>query len=104
MIDFVLEKTGQKTVSYLGHSQGTTLMFTALAQGFGDLGNKINLFIALAPVVYFEDVTDILLKYTVWAFSLLQQALYLMNINEVFDKTWDDLSGEFCSSIPGICD
>lgn len=52
MIDYVLNLTGQQTLSYVGHSQGTTLMFTALAEGFGDLGKKLNLFVALAPVVY----------------------------------------------------
>jgi len=52
MIDYVLNLTEQQTLSYIGHSQGTTLMFTALAEGFGDLAKKLNLFVALAPVIY----------------------------------------------------
>jgi lysosomal acid lipase/cholesteryl ester hydrolase len=50
MIDYVLKKTGKKTLSYMGHSQGTTVMFYALTKNFGDLWNKVNLFVALAPV------------------------------------------------------
>ena len=36
-IDYVRDITGKDKVSYMGHSQGTTQMFTALAEKFGDL-------------------------------------------------------------------
>jgi len=49
-IDFVRAKTGYDKIAYIGHSQGTSQMFSALAEGHGDLEDKINLFIALCPI------------------------------------------------------
>jgi pimeloyl-ACP methyl ester carboxylesterase len=36
-IDFVRHMTGKDKITYIGHSQGTTQMFAALAEGYGDL-------------------------------------------------------------------
>jgi pimeloyl-ACP methyl ester carboxylesterase len=36
-IDYVRNLTGNDKISYMGHSQGTTQIFTALSEGFGDL-------------------------------------------------------------------
>ncbi|KAF2076414.1 hypothetical protein CYY_002271 [Polysphondylium violaceum] len=49
-IDYVLETTQQETVGYVGHSQGTTVAFISFNQN-PELASKINLFVALAPVV-----------------------------------------------------
>ncbi|XP_060624754.2 lysosomal acid lipase/cholesteryl ester hydrolase-like [Anolis sagrei] len=48
-INFVLQKTGQQQVYYIGHSQGTTMAFIAFSTN-PLLAAKIKLFIALAPV------------------------------------------------------
>jgi lysosomal acid lipase/cholesteryl ester hydrolase len=50
-ITYILAKTGEKKLSYMGHSQGTSQMFSALAENKGNLRSKINLFIAMSPVV-----------------------------------------------------
>ncbi|XP_054839743.1 lysosomal acid lipase/cholesteryl ester hydrolase-like isoform X2 [Eublepharis macularius] len=49
-INFILEKTGQKQLYYIGHSQGTTLGFIAFSV-FPELSQKIKIFFALAPVI-----------------------------------------------------
>ncbi|KAM5321042.1 lysosomal acid lipase/cholesteryl ester hydrolase [Glossophaga mutica] len=48
-INFVLNKTGQKQVYYVGHSQGTTIGFIAFSR-IPALAGKIKMFLALAPV------------------------------------------------------
>lgn len=48
-VDYIIKTTGFKNVSYYGHSQGTTTMFLALSLVPG-LHQKINAFVALAPV------------------------------------------------------
>ncbi|XP_016851200.2 lysosomal acid lipase/cholesteryl ester hydrolase [Anolis carolinensis] len=48
-INFVLQKTGQQQVYYIGHSQGTTMAFIAFSTN-AQLASKIKLFVALAPV------------------------------------------------------
>ncbi|XP_040128225.1 lysosomal acid lipase/cholesteryl ester hydrolase isoform X2 [Ictidomys tridecemlineatus] len=49
-INFILNKTGQESVYYVGHSQGTTMGFIAFSQN-PELAKRIKVFFALAPVV-----------------------------------------------------
>ncbi|KAG8201347.1 hypothetical protein JTE90_016824 [Oedothorax gibbosus] len=57
MIDYVLNITGQKQLSYIGHSQGTTTAFAMLSQK-PEYNQKINIFIALAPVTTVGHMTS----------------------------------------------
>lgn len=52
MIDYVRLKTKTDKIPYVGHSQGTSLMFTALSRDFGQLDEKISIFVALAPITH----------------------------------------------------
>ncbi|CAO3599149.1 unnamed protein product [Absidia cylindrospora] len=47
-VDYILETTGRKDLTYIGFSQGTALGFSSLSVNH-ELNKKINLFIALAP-------------------------------------------------------
>lgn len=49
-IDFILETTGLENISYVGHSEGTTQMFLGASLNPEYFTEKINLFVALAPV------------------------------------------------------
>uniref|UniRef100_A0A8C6XDF8 Lipase n=1 Tax=Naja naja TaxID=35670 RepID=A0A8C6XDF8_NAJNA len=49
-INFVLNKTGQEQLFYIGHSQGTTIGFIAFS-AFPELAKKINMFFGLAPIM-----------------------------------------------------
>uniref|UniRef100_A0A452FG53 Gastric triacylglycerol lipase n=1 Tax=Capra hircus TaxID=9925 RepID=A0A452FG53_CAPHI len=48
-IDFILRRTGQEKLHYVGHSQGTTIGFVAFSTN-PTLAEKIEVFHALAPV------------------------------------------------------
>jgi lysosomal acid lipase/cholesteryl ester hydrolase len=50
-IDFILAKTGQDKLTYVGHSQGTTQMFIGTSLIPDYYASTVNLFVALAPVV-----------------------------------------------------
>merc|ERR1719253_435767 len=50
-ISKVIELTGYPKISYIGHSQGTSQMFTALSFNYGDIQDKLDLFIACAPII-----------------------------------------------------
>ncbi|GAB0192213.1 lipase member M-like [Grus japonensis] len=48
-INFIVEKTGQEKLYYIGYSQGTTIAFIAFST-MPELAQKIKLYFALAPV------------------------------------------------------
>lgn len=57
MIDYVLKKTGHKNLFYVGHSQGTMIMFGLLSSK-PEYNKKIRLFSALAPVAFLTHLTS----------------------------------------------
>ncbi|XP_049666212.1 lipase member M-like [Accipiter gentilis] len=61
MIDFVLQKTGQKQIYYIGYSQGCTIAFIAFSS-MPELAQKIQMFFALAPVVIIKHVRSPVMK------------------------------------------
>ncbi|XP_007961686.2 lysosomal acid lipase/cholesteryl ester hydrolase [Chlorocebus sabaeus] len=60
-INFILNKTGQEQVYYVGHSQGTTIGFIAFSQ-IPELAKRIKVFFALAPVVSVDFCTSPMAK------------------------------------------
>ena len=55
MIDYILSATNMKSISYIGHSEGTIQVFAAGSDQIKQT-KLINIFIALAPVAYVENV------------------------------------------------
>ncbi|XP_019594548.1 lysosomal acid lipase/cholesteryl ester hydrolase [Rhinolophus sinicus] len=60
-INFILNKTGQQQVYYVGHSQGTTIGFIAFSR-IPELAKKIKMFFALAPVASITFATSPITK------------------------------------------
>nr|XP_034993731.1 putative lysosomal acid lipase/cholesteryl ester hydrolase [Zootoca vivipara] len=56
-INFVLNKTGQEKIFYVGHSQGTTMAFISFST-MPHLAKKIKMFFALAPVATITYLTN----------------------------------------------
>ncbi|GAA6054392.1 hypothetical protein JCM3770_002234 [Rhodotorula araucariae] len=58
VVDHVRRDTGYDKIAFIGHSQGNATMFCSLAQGMvPELGEKLSIFIALAPAVYAGPLT-----------------------------------------------
>lgn len=55
IIDFVLAKTGQSQVSYVGHSEGTTQIFAAASLAPAYYKEKMNIFVALGPATFISN-------------------------------------------------
>ena len=49
MLEHIRKVTGRKKVNYVGHSQGTVVLFSSVAQLGNKFSRKINKFFALAP-------------------------------------------------------
>mmetsp|Transcript_7244 Transcript_7244/g.6365 ORF Transcript_7244/g.6365 Transcript_7244/m.6365 type:complete len:80 (-) Transcript_7244:578-817(-) len=61
-IDYILEKTGQSQLSYMGHSEGTTQMFIGLSMNQAYFKEKVNLFVALAPIARLDHTMSNIIK------------------------------------------
>ena len=103
-VDYVLEQTGQQKITYLGHSQGTTQMFTALSEEFGDIEDKVNLFIALAPITHLAGSHDAFWVEISKIIPVLRDLLNMLDINELFGPSWNDIRGPVCLVFTDFCD
>ncbi|NWZ80323.1 LICH hydrolase, partial [Poecile atricapillus] len=62
-LNFIMNKTGQKEVYYIGHSEGSAAGFIAFST-YPDLSQKIKAFFALAPVATITHATSPLVSLT----------------------------------------
>ena len=87
LIDFILEKTQQKSLHYIGHSQGTTQFFV-----FGALHpeyhKKIATMHALSPVAYMKNLASPFIK----AMTIFYKAteVILLTLNPTPPPSHDD--------------
>lgn len=61
MIDYVLNKTGQPNLFYVGHSQGSTAFFVMCSER-PEYNKKIKMMHALAPVAYMDNAISPVLR------------------------------------------
>jgi len=89
VIDYVYKNTNKKII-YLGHSLGTTQMFASLSDKKTTkfVHDRLELFIALAPVVYMKNIEVESLEILSQLFSAIEYFSKLLNFYEV---------------LPGIC-
>jgi pimeloyl-ACP methyl ester carboxylesterase len=73
-VDYALAASNRTSVTYIGHSQGTTQAFANAAVAEWDIKSKVNLFVALAPVAYVYHTPSIFI-----------QALADLDIDRVFE-------------------
>jgi len=79
-------------------------MFTALANNFGNINQKLNLFVALAPVVYLGNVEVPYIEYLSFGYKLVKKTLDSYGIYEFFGGEYVEFSDDFCKVLPEICD
>ncbi|XP_031240678.1 lipase member K [Mastomys coucha] len=85
-INLILEKSGQKQLFYVGHSQGTTIAFIAFSTN-PELAKKVRLFFALAPVVTVKYTRSPMKKLT----TLSRKAVKVLFGDKMFSThTWLD--------------
>jgi pimeloyl-ACP methyl ester carboxylesterase len=57
VIDFALQLTGDDRLAYVGHSEGTTMLFAALAL-YPELADRLSCFVGLGPVATVGGITN----------------------------------------------
>ena len=94
-VDFVLKQTNNTKLSFIGHSFGTSQMFSALAFNHGNIKDKVDVFLAMAPVTR-TDTTNPLFLQIVANINFLQWTLYKLFIYEFFGPDQQQLIQSFC--------
>jgi len=98
-IDYVLEKTNRPKLAYIGHSQGTSQMFSALSYDHGSLKNKISSFSSLAPIVILKHSPIALFEI---AASIWQHLVRYMNNFGIYEITNPMDIKRFVCNIPFV--
>ncbi|GAX81580.1 hypothetical protein CEUSTIGMA_g9008.t1 [Chlamydomonas eustigma] len=101
-LDKIVEVTGHTQVSFVGHSQGTTVLLAALASQ-PHLNDKIKMAILMAPVVFTQKISSI--PFLTLASLGTDQIFTMMGVNEFLpsDKVVALLEGSLCYMQPALC-
>ncbi|CAG2104946.1 unnamed protein product [Medioppia subpectinata] len=99
IIQYILKTTNQSSIGYIGHSQGTAIMF-ALLSSKPEYSQIINPFIALAPIAYVAGI-----KSPIRYFTEFSSALRFIGGEFLpSDKLMTHLAEEFCDNeVKFIC-
>lgn len=89
-LNYIKKITGQEKVTYVGHSQGTSQMFSALATNEQFIKSRVNLFVALAPTTNlansnFNNFISFLSRFE----STVEENLAQKGIFELFGRGWE---------------
>jgi len=79
-------------------------MFAALSDGYGNLDQKINTFIALAPVVNLKMTTSTMISGVSYIWNTIYQSAKVLNLYDIGDPKPTDSMREFCYLFESICD
>ncbi|XP_034633652.1 lysosomal acid lipase/cholesteryl ester hydrolase-like isoform X1 [Trachemys scripta elegans] len=95
VIDFIVQKTGQEKLYYIGHSEGTTTAFITFST-MPQLAQRIKMYFALAPVATLKNAQSLLTK-----LALLPDAVIktVVGTKEFIRQNFfaDLFAAEFCS-------
>nr|BAN20577.1 lipase 1 precursor [Riptortus pedestris] len=85
-IDYILEKTNETQLFYIGHSQGTTQFF-AMASTRPEYNAKIRHMSALAPIAFLDHTRGTVRTLGFFA-SVLQKVAWLLNLHYILDQSF----------------
>ena len=99
-IDFILESTGKEKISYVGHSEGTTQMFLGASLKPDYFNERINLFVALAPVANTAGISSpMILAMKPWFKQIVFFVVKLGGVYNWIDPSYGHAMMEFCRNM-----
>jgi len=106
-IDYVLAKTGQDQLTYVGHSQGTTQMFLGASLNPDYFKKKVNLFVALGPVTSLNNINVPALRAVSKDWKEVEYLAWDMGAYDLLDANWleEEATQAFCNQklAQGLC-
>ena len=86
-IEYVRGKTGQKKIAVIGHSQGTSSMFSGLATQNSWFKDRVSIFVALGSVARLDHLTSGLLKFMIEV-PIALETIKKLHIYEMFPSNF----------------
>lgn len=71
MIDYVLEKTHQTSLHYIGYSQGTTTFYVMCSER-PEYNEKVKAMVSMAPIAFLSNQRSPLIKFIVRFYILME--------------------------------
>ena len=102
-IDKALKVSGAKKLTYIAHSQGTTQMYYALTKIEDTLKEKVNLFIAFAPVLTLKNTKDGAMNTAAENSAIFELMIKKFGMWELFGTTWNKFEHGLCDTMPFFC-
>lgn len=103
IVDKITSESGRKKITWIGHSQGTSQMFSALSAHKNKIADKINLFVAFAPIARMKDL-DLPALVIVKGLSVkLANSAMSHGIYELFGPAWEANRKFVCKVFPLAC-
>lgn len=105
MTDFILETTGQSQLSYIGHSEGTTQIWSAATLNPDYYAEKFNTFIALAPPTFLSHCSSRFLQKLAHRWNILEHVIQRIGLYDIFLPNWyeDQAMETVCEIFGGAC-
>lgn len=103
-VDKVKEVTGVDKVTYIGHSQGGSQIFYALATNLEQIKERLNMVIGFAPIIRIGNTCDATFKAGVSYRRATEKLFDLLGFYEIMGKHWKDTKIKFCSVLRPVCE
>ncbi|XP_041317171.1 lysosomal acid lipase/cholesteryl ester hydrolase-like [Pyrgilauda ruficollis] len=100
-LNFIMNKTGQKDIYYIGHSEGSTAGFIAFYT-YPELAKRVKVFFALGPVTACPHATSPLVKITNLPEPLLRLVLGCKGAAHQIEFLKGPVT-QFCTSLDKFC-
>lgn len=85
MIDYILDKTHQTSLHYIGYSQGTTTFYVMCSER-PEYNDKIKGMVSMAPVAFLTNQRSPLIKFIVRFYILMEWGSVYCNIHQWFPR------------------
>ena len=89
---YISRLTNWWKVAYIGHSQGTTQMFSAISKSYNYYKDLVPIAVMLAPMTKITHSSNELLQYTKKNYVEISDALWLYGIHELLGPFWQTSS------------
>jgi len=105
-INFILDKTGNEQVAYVGFSQGTSQMFYGASVMFSYYREKVSVFVALGPCGAIPNSKTPLIQTAGDNRKTLEYVTHTLSIYELKGPDWLEASSTYylCNFFPEFCE